>query len=438
MINKSTSSAKVKTKTDTEREHSLIRLAAIGAIGNVLEWYDFAIYGFFATILAANYFPSDNPTVSLVASFGAFAAGFLMRPVGGALFGHIGDTIARNRALFLSILMMAVPTGLLALLPTYQVWGVWAAILVVVLRMAQGLAVGGEYTGSIVYLAEHAPPGKRAFMTAFPMAGATLGILLASGVGAFLSAILTPEQLTDWGWRVAFGVGILVSAIGFIIRRGLPETEIEAPETAPLIAACRHHWWGMVQAFGLVTGAAAGFYLGFIFIVTWLVQNVHESRATALEINTLALAVMLVTIPFWAYISDQIGRRRMLLIGYSGLVVTAYPLIWLMYHPDPLLITIGQMGFAIVLPMVMASLPATMVELFSRTVRSTAVGLSYNLTFAIFGGTAPMVAVWINANSHNPLGFAWYLVGLCGVSLLFAMSVASKHNLPLTDKHSEA
>ena len=434
-MNNKISSDVIKAETSQGNEKSLARLAAIGAIGNVLEWYDFAIYGFFASILAVNYFPSDNPTVSLIASFGAFAAGFLMRPVGGALFGHIGDTIGRNRALFLSILLMAVPTGLLALLPTYEVWGVWAAILVVVLRMAQGLAVGGEYTGSIVYLAEHAPPRRRAFMTAFPMAGATLGILLASGVGAFLSSLLTPEQLSSWGWRAAFGVGILVSAIGFLIRRGLPETEIQAPETAPLIAACRHHWRGMVQAFGLVTGAAAGFYLGFIFIVTWLVQTVHEPRATALEINTLALAVMLVTIPFWAYVSDQIGRRRMLVIGYLGMVVTAYPLIWLMYHPVPMLITIGQMGFAIVLPIVMASLPATMVELFPRTVRSTAVGLSYNLTFAIFGGTAPMVAVWINANSHNPLGFAWYLVGLCAISLMFAMRIANRHHLPLADRH---
>ena len=434
-MNNKISSDVIKTETSQGNEKSLARLAAIGAIGNVLEWYDFAIYGFFASILAVNYFPSDNPTVSLIASFGAFAASFLMRPVGGALFGHIGDTIGRNRALFLSILLMAVPTGLLALLPTYEVWGVWAAILVVVLRMAQGLAVGGEYTGSIVYLAEHAPPRRRAFMTAFPMAGATLGILLASGVGAFLSSLLTPEQLSSWGWRAAFGVGILVSAIGFLIRRGLPETEIQAPETAPLIAACRHHWRGMVQAFGLVTGAAAGFYLGFIFIVTWLVQTVHEPRATALEINTLALAVMLVTIPFWAYVSDQIGRRRMLVIGYLGMVVTAYPLIWLMYHPVTMLITIGQMGFAIVLPIVMASLPATMVELFPRTVRSTAVGLSYNLTFAIFGGTAPMVAVWINANSHNPLGFAWYLVGLCAISLMFAMRIANRHHLPLADRH---
>ena len=434
-MNNKISSDVIKTEASQGNEKSLARLAAIGAIGNVLEWYDFAIYGFFASILAVNYFPSDNPTVSLIASFGAFAAGFLMRPVGGALFGHIGDTIGRNRALFLSILLMAVPTGLLALLPTYEVWGVWAAFLVVVLRMAQGLAVGGEYTGSIVYLAEHAPPRRRAFMTAFPMAGATLGILLASGVGAFLSSLLTPEQLSSWGWRAAFGVGILVSAIGFLIRRGLPETEIQAPETAPLIAACRHHWRGMVQAFGLVTGAAAGFYLGFIFIVTWLVQTVHEPRAMALEINTLALAVMLVTIPFWAYVSDQVGRRRMLIIGYLGMVVTAYPLIWLMYHPVPMLITIGQMGFAIVLPMVMASLPATMVELFPRTVRSTAVGLSYNLTFAIFGGTAPMVAVWINANSHNPLGFAWYLVGLCAISLMFAMRIANRHHLPLADRH---
>ena len=203
---------------------TLRRVVTAGLVGNVLEWYDFAIYGFFAPILAAQFFPSGNRMVSLLAAFGAFAVGFLMRPVGAAVFGHIGDRYGRARALLLSVAMMAIPTVLMGLLPTYATIGIAASFLIVLLRMFQGMAVGGEFTSSIVFLAERAPPSRRGFFASMSMFGATTGTLLGAAVGAALSRALSPEALVSWGWRAAFLSGIVVAVVAIIIRRNLFDT----------------------------------------------------------------------------------------------------------------------------------------------------------------------------------------------------------------------
>src|SRR5690606_5311816 len=195
------------------------RVVTAGVIGNVLEWYDFSVYGFFAPILAEQFFPAGDRMVSLLAAFATFAVGFLMRPVGAALFGHIGDRYGRARALLLSIACMAIPTVLMGLLPTYASIGIAASIIMVLLRMCQGLAVGGEFTASIVFLAEHAPGRKRGFVTSFAIFGATAGTMLGGAVGAALSNAMSPEALASWGWRAAFISGIAVAIVGVIIRR---------------------------------------------------------------------------------------------------------------------------------------------------------------------------------------------------------------------------
>ena len=407
------------------------RLATAGAVGNVLEWYDFAVYGYFAPIIARQFFPSENPTVSLIAAFGAFAAGFLMRPIGGALFGHIADKHGRSRALFLSILLMAIPTGLTALLPTFETLGIAAAVLMIVLRMAQGMAVGGEYTSSIVFLAEHSPVRRRALYSAFPLNGACAGILLASGVGAALSAVLDDADLAQWGWRVAFALGSVVAVVGVLIRRGLPDTPEMACEKSPVVEAFRSQWREILRGVGMIVGYAAGFYIIFVYVASWLVDRVQEPQSTALEINTLAIASLFVFVPVAAWLSDRHGRRVMLASGYAGLVLFSYPLVWLMHHPDPALILTGQVGLAVFVALSAASVPSVMVESFPRAVRVTAVSISYNITFAVFGGTAPMVAAWMIDRSHDDLSFVWYLIATAMVSFLVSLSLKSRHDKPL-------
>ncbi len=407
------------------------RIITAGIVGNVLEWYDFGVYGFFASIIAVKFFPSDNPTISLVAAFGAFAAGFLMRPIGAMIFGHIGDRFGRPRALQLSVICMAIPTFLIGLLPTYEAIGATAAVLMVMMRMIQGAAVGGEYTSSIVFLAEAAPNGKRAFYTCWSMFGATGGILLGSAVGAMLSGFMGSEALNSWGWRVAFLMGISVSIVGYFIRRGLSEQPVIEHEKPPLVVAFREHGRDIFRIVGVNIVFAVSFYMIFVYTVTWLIKQVGKSRSEALDINTASMLLLLILLPVFAKLSDSWGRKKTLLLGIGGIALFAYPLIKLMHHTDATLILAGQMGFSVLVACFASSIPATMTELFPQKIRVTAVSVSYNITFALLGGTSPIVAVWLIERTHDDLSFAWYISLAAVISFIFALGLSDRRNEPL-------
>lgn len=394
-----------------------------GVAGNILEWYDFAIYGFFAPVLGKLFFPAEDPTTSLIASFGAFAAGFLMRPVGGALFGYIGDRVGRKRALNLSVLLMAVPTFLIGLIPTHAQIGMGAAVILVFLRMLQGLSVGGEYTSSIVYLAESAPEGKRGLFTSTSMMGAIGGILLGSFLGSIITGMLTEAQLQSWGWRIPFLFGILAAGIGYLIRRHMPETLSEQEEKENPLRTLRRNWVQVVQVSGLNMLSAIFFYALFVFVVTWLVDYVEESRTLALRLNSVSLLIFMVAILFFAHLSDRIGRKRLIIPGAVAIILFGYPLFWLMHHHDETMILAGEIGLAVLAAAYMAPIPATLTEMFPKNIRVSAVSVGYNLAYAIFGGTVPMVAVWLIKKEHDDLAFVWYIIAAAVVSLIVAFSL---------------
>jgi MHS family proline/betaine transporter-like MFS transporter len=413
------------------RPWTLRRVVTAGVIGNVLEWYDFAVYGFFAPILAAQFFPSSDRMVSLLAAFGAFAVGFLMRPVGAVVFGHIGDRYGRARALLISVAMMAIPTVLMGLLPTYATIGVAASFLIVLLRMFQGMAVGGEFTSSIVFLAEHSPPRRRGFFASWAMFAATTGTMLGSAVGAAMSNLMSPEALAAWGWRAAFISGILVAVVGIIIRRNMLDTPASVPEISPVRLAFRHHRWEVLRVFGLNMAPAATYYLLFVYAATWIAESTPLARSAALDITTLSILTFLVVAPIAAWISDRFGRKLMLIVGMSSCMILAYPLAWLMHQTDAAAIAAAQMTFAALLALYMASIPAAMCEMFPHNVRVSAVSVGYGLAYAVFGGTAPAVAVWLISRTGNDLAFAWYIVVLTAVSLTVAFTTRERRGEPL-------
>jgi MHS family proline/betaine transporter-like MFS transporter len=236
------------------------RVVAAGMIGNVLEWYDFAIYGYFATSIGRHFFPHEDPVAQLLSAFGVFAIGYLMRPVGGALIGHIGDRWGRRAALTVSVTAMAVPTFLIGLLPGYASLGLLAPVALTLLRMVQGLSVGGEYTSSMVFLVEHAPPGRRGLMGALASCGACGGILLGSAVGAGFAATLSTEALDAWGWRVPFLLGLVVGIAGYFLRRHVQETvPATRRQRAPIIETLHDHWRIVLGMAGLSVFNAVGF-----------------------------------------------------------------------------------------------------------------------------------------------------------------------------------
>ena len=417
----------------TAQPWTVRRTITAGVIGNVLEWYDFAVYGFFAPVLAQQFFPSGSRAVSLLAAFGAFAVGFLMRPVGALIFGYIGDRYGRAKALIFSIALMAGPTFLMGLLPTYQSIGIAASILIVLLRMAQGIAVGGEFTSSIVFLAERSPQGRRGFYASWAMFAATSGTMLGSAIGGALTNFLGDEQVAAWGWRAAFMTGIIVGLVGFMIRRGMEDTPRRKHEESPLKLAFRDHKREVIRVMGLNMSAATTYYLLFVYVATWIAETNAAARSVALNITTLSIVTFLIVAPVAAWISDRYGRKLMLIVGMTCCLIFAYPLLRLMHQPDPGSIIAGQMIFAGLLALYMASIPAAMCEMFPHDVRVTAVSVGYGLAYAIFGGTAPALAVWLIGSSGNDLAFAWYIIVVTIISLAITLTVRDRRNEPLEE-----
>src|SRR5215468_7726701 len=421
---------------NTRHETGVSRQVVLAGIaGNVMEWYDFAVYGYFAQAIGQHFFPSRDQAASVIAAFGVFAAGFLMRPIGGLLFGYIGDRIGRKAALTLSVLAMAIPTFLIGLLPDYAQVGVAAPVLMVVLRLVQGLSVGGEYTTSAVFLVEGAASGRRGLMGSWSAFGSVAGILLGSAVGAVITSVVSAEAVQTWGWRVPFLAGLAVGLTGLSIRRHLPEAaarpEAGTPPTAPVREAFRTAWRAMLRVAGFNVLTAVGFYMMFVYVVTYLQQVVHVRAARALDINTSNMVLLLLLIPAAGRLSDRLGRKPVLVGAALGTFVLAWPLFWLMHHPDARLILAGQMGFAVLVGLFLGVVPATMVEAFPARVRCSAVAVGYNLSLGVLGGTTPLVTAYLIARSHDDLSPAFYLMAAAAVSFFVILRLRETARAPL-------
>lgn len=405
------------------------RTIIAGLAGNVMEWYDFAIYGFFAATIGAQFFPSDDPSISLISSFGVFAAGFIARPLGALLFGHIGDRLGRRAAVVSSVVLMVVPTLLMALLPTYASIGIFAPLLLILLRLAQGLAVGGEYTTSMVLLVEEAQRRRRGFVGSFAPFGALGGTLLGSLVGASLLAYLPQEQANSWGWRLAFATGLIIGIVVFLIRRQLPpDPEIlksEEERKSPVREAFKTHGWTIFKIAGLNIAQGIGFYLCFVYLSTWLKENGILSSSEALMLNSISLALMMVLNPLAGALSDRIGRKPLLYVGTIGMMIFAWPIFWLMTQSHFIIILAGQCSLAAIISCFGGN-PAFMVEAFPKHVRCTGLAISYNLAHSIFGGTVPLVATTLVKYTHYNLAPSFYLIFASVVSLFMLTQLEAK------------
>jgi MFS transporter, MHS family, proline/betaine transporter len=401
-----------------------------GVAGNILEWYDFALFGFFAQQIGVHFFPATDRTASLLAAFGTFAAGFLMRPVGGALFGWVGDRYGRKQALIWSVLAMAFPSFLIGVLPSAETIGLAAPVLLLTFRLLQGVAVGGEYMASAVFLVEGSTPGRRGWMGSWGPFGASAGTLLGSAAGAIVNASMSPEAVMAYGWRIPFILGLGVGLGGLAIRRHYIErVPHQPPAESPLGEAFRHHWTTILHLVALVAGIGVGFYTTFVYAPTWIAQVTNVPARTALTINTIAMALSLVLIPLAGYASDRFGRRPVLLLGSGALALLAYPLMALMARGQVAGIFVGQVSLALLVGANGGVLPATMAELAPWRVRCTVLSVAYNLGMALLGGTTPLVAAWLLAKTGMPLAPAWYLAGAGGLSFVGALL------LPGTARH---
>lgn len=391
-----------------------------------MEWYDFAIYGYMVPIVGSLFFPSDSQIATIIATFSAFAAGYFARPFGGIIFGHIGDRYGRRLVLTISITLMGLSTFLIGLLPTTIQIGATAAVLMVILRILQGISVGGEYTGSITFVLEHSVPNRRGFCTSWITVGGTTGFILGSGVGTLMNVLFTPEQLSGWAWRLPFLSGIVIAIFGYLVRRHVPEPPRPAGitfQSAPVVTAVRDYWQPMLQLMGLTVAGSAAFYMMFVYANTYLTKHMHVASGQVMKINTFNLVVLTLTTPLAGFASDKLGRKPVLITGMLGLVFLSYPLFWMMHNATDTLIFIGQCGFAVLIGLIGGANPAAQAEILPRKVRVSAFSMAYSLCLALFGGTTPLIATYLlerTADDFAPIG---YLMGLSVVSLITALSI---------------
>lgn len=402
---------------------------AVGAIGNILEWYDFAIYGYFATSIGRVFFPKADPVAQVLMAFGIFAIGFLMRPLGGIVIGYIGDRVSRQAALTVSIIAMAIPTFLVGIMPGYETIGIAAPILLTLCRVIQGLSVGGEYPTSLIYMIETAPKNKRGFVGAMGSSSAIVGMLLGSGVGAALGAVLSPEHLDAWGWRIPFLFGLVIGLAGYLLRRGAPEhsSHARAVTINPVVETFKNHRPLLVKLAGVSALLAVSFYLIFVYIVSWLelVDKIPPSKS--LEINTLSMIVLIPITLLAGALSDRIGRKPVLFTAALAAFIFSIPLLYGMYHRSDLMIQLSQIGFALVVGAFNGAMPALMVESAPAYIRTTVVALGYNLTMGILGGLTPLVASWLIHRTENEMMPAYMIVAVASVSLIAVMFVAETY-----------
>jgi MFS transporter, MHS family, proline/betaine transporter len=404
------------------------RAAFSGAVGNVMEWYDFAVYAYMAPVLSNLFFPSDDAFISLMATFGTFAAGYLSRPLGAIIFGHIGDKMGRKPVLILSVIVMGGATVGVGLLPTTEQIGVSAAIALVCLRIFQGLSVGGEYTGSTAFVAEHAPPKTRGFYASWIFSGSFFGFLLGSAVATVFTNFIDQTTLNDWAWRIPFIGGGIIGIMAFYFRSQIDEPknfkEKAVVEGFPLLVALRDHWLDMLRIAGLAVTVNVGFYLMFVYAITFLTNNVHLSNIAAMTINTVCLIFVAVFLLGFAILSDKIGRKPVLLVGTFGILVFSWPLFWLMDHHNIVYVFFGQFGFAVLFSMLFAVNASVMPEILSHKVRISALSVAYNVTLSIFGGTAPIVALYLVNRTDDDFSPVYYLMGLAIISLVAVFSIS--------------
>lgn len=395
-------------------------LAAV--IGNVLEWYDFAVYAFVAGILAQKFFPQGDPVAQQLSVFLAYGLGFLARPLGGIVIGRMGDVSGRKNALLLTMFLMAAGTVMIGLLPTYATIGFAAPALLVVARLLQGFSAGGEWGGSTAYIVEWAPKGRRGYYGSFQQMSVVAGLLLGSGVAALFNTVLTPEQMSDWGWRVPFLIGGVLGPVGLYMRRTIEETPafeaVKAGEAPRAAAAEESPWLLAGRAFGFTIVWTVCFYVLLNYMPTWAQRHMNLTAAQALWANTAGLLVLMLAIPAMGRLSDRIGRRPLLLACCLAFVVVPIPAFRYLVDSSgslPALVAV-QVLFALLISAFSGPGPAAIAEIFATHNRSTWMTTGYALSTAIFGGFGAFIAVWLIATFGTPTAHAYYLIAAALVS----------------------
>lgn len=410
--------------TGEERRKRIFAIVGASS-GNLVEWFDFYVYAFCAIYFAPAFFPSDNPTVQLVNTAGVFAAGFLMRPIGGWLFGRVADKHGRKNSMMISVLMMCFGSLVIAFLPTYGTIGVWAPIILLLARLFQGLSVGGEYGATATYMSEVALRGQRGFFASFQYVTLIGGQLLAVLTVVILQQFLDEPELKAWGWRIPFVVGAIAAVISLLLRRTLKETTTAEQradkEAGSIVALFRNHTPAFLTVLGYTAGGSLIFYTFTTYMQKYLVNTAGMHAKTASLIMTGALFLYMCMQPLFGMLADRIGRRNsMLWFGALGALCTLPILMLLKTITSPFLAFL-LITFALAIVSFYTSISGLVkAEMFPPQVRALGVGLAYAVANAIFGGSAEFVALTLKSGG-NENAFYWYVTVMMVIAFLFSL-----------------
>ncbi|NIF23231.1 MFS transporter [Candidatus Pantoea multigeneris] len=421
---------------------TLRKVTTAAAIGNFVEWFDFAVYGFLATLIAQQFFSASQPHAALLQTFAVFAVAFALRPLGGIVCGMLGDKLGRKRILSLTVLLMAAATTVIGLLPTYQSIGLWAPILLTLTRCLQGFSAGGEYAGACAYVMEHAPNHKRAWYGSFITVSTFTAFACAAVLTYALDAVLSVEQMSHWGWRIPFLIAAPLGLVGVYLRLRMEETpafraalsENHSAPHSPLTETVRHQGGNILRLGAFISLTALSFYMFTTYFSTYLQLEGHFSRTQSLRVSTLALLFAAALCPLAGALCDRIGRRKTIRLTGCWVIFTVYPAYWLANS--------GHLGAAIFGVLLLATgavlsgvvTAALLSEVFPTRARYTASAITYNLAYTLFGGTAPLVATWLISLTGSSLAPAFYLILVALLAISGGMALPETSRISLQDE----
>ncbi|MFN7662561.1 MAG: MFS transporter [Alphaproteobacteria bacterium] len=398
------------------------------SIGNVLEWYEYTLYAYFATVISDLFFPAHNRSVSMMMTFGTFAVGLAARPIGGIIFGYIGDRYSRKKMLAITLLLMSIPTLCIGLLPTYATWGMAAPITLIALRIIQGVALGGEFGASCVYLFESVPPHRRGFFGSLALTGVGMGLVLSACTIWMLESWVSKETIYAYAWRLPFFISVVGAFIGFYMRRTLLETSdfvmVQKNNQVvhyPLVEMFKNHKKTLAHLFAIFLTTQTGFFIVFIFGKTMMIKFLNYSNQVAGKFNLLTVVSYTLATVIFGYLSDKVNKRYIILTGAMGLFLASRPFI----HVMEMGLTVGILGMSLLMGMLIGMTEGTLnplvAESFPANVRATSVAFCWNFTSVAFGALAPILSMWLINHGGGVHMVAYYLMTMCALTVTITL-----------------
>jgi MHS family proline/betaine transporter-like MFS transporter len=433
----------MQARVSEKPKQSIVKSVLSSSIGNVLEWYEYTLYAYFATVITTLFFPAEDRHVGIMMTFATFAVGLAARPIGGVIFGYIGDKISRRKMLAMTMLLMSIPTMCMGMLPTYTQIGLAAPILLISLRVLQGIALGGEFGASCVYLYESVPYNKRGFFGTLALTGVGMGLVLSACTILLVESIFTSEEVFAYAWRIPFFVSVFGSLIGFYMRNNLLETDdfVQMKRDMSLVKnpfgeLMKNHKAKLIGLFSIFITTQISFFVVFIFGKTMMIDFLHFDSKIAGKFNLFTVMSYTVATVIFGYLSDKINKRYLILMGAVGILFSAYPFILALQSGSSSAILYMSILMGALIGLTEGTLNPLTAESFPTNIRATSVAFAWNFTSVAFGGAAPIIAMWLIDQTGSTKIVAYYLMGACVVtvvgSIIMIMKQSSKLNqLPL-------